>query len=194
MNEFSISDIYSNSYVVFRMTYVVCRKLQKRLPFTRQPFILKEINLLIRPQILFVVEDFLFNVFTFQQCKDRIFNIPVDKHIVGVVDGRFDDSRSKHSAFEQFFPAHSGAEVFTIVNFVLSQHWAKIRVIYPEHRSYSPEGAIIIGDGFYRGDTQNPGIHSGGFFIEDYIFFNPVSLNQIRVKFWTDYGIPLQSF
>ena len=86
MNEFSISDIYSNSYVVFRMTYVVCRKLQKRLPFTRQPFILKEINLLIRPQILFVVEDFLFDIFSFQQSEEGIFNVLLDELIVRIIN------------------------------------------------------------------------------------------------------------
>ena len=42
---------------------------------------------LVRPKVLFVIEDFVFNLVTFQQAEDGIIDILLYKQIVGIFNG-----------------------------------------------------------------------------------------------------------
>src|SRR5579863_4674135 len=107
---------------------------------------------LIRPEILFVIEYFFFDILAFEQGEDRILDIIAYILITGIIDRRLDDTAGEHTALEQLFPGHPGAEILTVIGFELSQHRPQIRVIYPEDRQYGAKGAIGIQDRLLRRD------------------------------------------
>ena len=89
-------------------------------------------RILVRPEILLVVEDLVLYVLPFQQLQDIVLDIAIDRQITRVVDRGFDDPGGEHAAFEQLFPAHPGAVVLPVIGFELGEHRTEVGVINPE--------------------------------------------------------------
>src|SRR5262249_55272803 len=144
---------------------------------------------LVIPKILLVVEDLFFDIISFEKSQDRILDIGTNKSVAWVINGGFDDTTSKHPAFEQLFPAHSDTMILAIIRFIFCQERTQIRIVYPEYRQYGTEGSVGIVYGFFGSDTQYANIHPRRFFVEYPLFLDLITFNDVRVEFFRDGGV-----